>query len=166
VPIIKSAGVLHFGSELRHAAFTAITLLSLTTKHRGFSEEVEWRVIYFPERDRSGLLKEFMGYHIGDRGIEPKLKCPVESCAGVTDQTDLTLENIVDRIILGPSESSLFAKQSASVCWEKSGSLNHQEALHVRHRVCESMLLDARIDEVDLLIGREPEYRLEPLRPE
>jgi len=28
------------------------------------------------------------------------------------------------------------------------------------------MLLDARIDEVDLLIGREPEYRLEPLRPE
>ena len=62
-----------------------------------------------------------MGYHIGDRGIEPKLKCRVESCTGVTDQTDLTLENIVDRIILGPSVSSLFAKQSVERMLGKIG---------------------------------------------
>src|ERR1700692_1346812 len=35
-------------------AFSAIKAFALTTKHQGFSEEAEWRVIYHPERDRAG----------------------------------------------------------------------------------------------------------------
>jgi hypothetical protein len=112
-----------------YAAFTAVKLLSLTTKHRGFSEEAEWRVIYFPERDRAGLLKEFMGYHIGDRGVEPKLKCPVGPRAGVT-APDLTLENIVERIILGPSVSSPLAKRSVARMLEKIGESEFIKKLH------------------------------------
>ena len=34
------------------AAFGAIKNYALTTKHTGFLEEAEWRVIYYPERDR------------------------------------------------------------------------------------------------------------------
>jgi hypothetical protein len=52
-----------------HAALTVIKIFALTTKHIGFSEEAEWRVVYFLDRDRNSLLKQFMSYHIGERGV-------------------------------------------------------------------------------------------------
>src|ERR1700704_1456843 len=47
---------------------------ALTTKHRGFSEEREWRAIYVPERDPLGYLRGHLDYAVGSRGVEPKLK--------------------------------------------------------------------------------------------
>ena len=34
-----------------HIAFSLVKSHALMTKHSGFSEENEWRVIYYPERD-------------------------------------------------------------------------------------------------------------------
>jgi hypothetical protein len=47
---------------------------SLLTKHDGFSEEKEWRIVYVPEGDPLGYLKACLDYFIGPRGLEPKLK--------------------------------------------------------------------------------------------
>jgi len=94
-----------------HAALAVIKTFALTTKHRGFSEEAEWRVIYYPERDRAGALKAYLGYHIGERGVEPKLKYPIGHIANVS-APDLALDRLLHSIILGPSVSSPLAKRS------------------------------------------------------
>lgn len=99
---------LHLAS---YAAFALVKGLALITKHSGFLEENEWRVVYYPERDGAGALKPFLKYHIGDRGVEPKLKYQVGHIANVS-APDLALERIIDRIILGPSLSSPLAKRS------------------------------------------------------
>jgi Protein of unknown function (DUF2971) len=112
-----------------HAAFSAIKMYALTTKHKGFSEEAEWRVIYYPDRDRAGVLKQFLGYHIGDRGVEPKLKYPIGHIAGVS-ASDLALERILERIILGPSVSSPLAKRSVERMLENIGKSEFKNKLH------------------------------------
>jgi len=112
-----------------HAAFVTIKAYALTTKHKGFSEEAEWRVIYYPERDASGALKRFQGYHIGDRGVEPKLKYSIGHIADVS-APDLALEKILERIILGPSVSSPLAKRSVERMLEKIGKEGFKKKLH------------------------------------
>jgi Protein of unknown function (DUF2971) len=101
-----------------YAALNEIKIFALTTKHIGFSEEAEWRVVYLLDRDRNGLLKQFMSYHIGERGVEPKLKFTMGHLPGVSAD-DLTLERLLDRIILGPSLSSPLAVRSVQRMLEK-----------------------------------------------
>ncbi|QDZ10920.1 DUF2971 domain-containing protein [Devosia ginsengisoli] len=92
--------------------FARLRQFALFTKHHGFSEEREWRLAYLPERDPDGGLKQFLGYHNGARGIEPKLKLPVAPNAAFGGQ-DISLERLVHSIILGPSASSAIAVRSA-----------------------------------------------------
>jgi hypothetical protein len=112
-----------------YSAFWIIKTFALTTKHIGFIEEKEWRVIYYPDRDAAGLLKPFLGYHIGDRGVEPKLKYRIGHIAGVS-APDLTLEKILERIILGPSVSSPLAKRSVERMFDKIGKPQYKPKLH------------------------------------
>lgn len=91
-----------------YALLQRIKFFSLFTKHDGFQEEQEWRVVYMPERDTAGRLKEMFNYAVGPRGIEPKLRFKVGPIAGVTAD-DLSMTKLVDRIILGPSLSSQLA---------------------------------------------------------
>lgn len=88
-----------------HALFERIKIFSLFTKHRGFSEEREWRVVYLKDRDRENRLHSMFSYTIGPAGIEPKLKFKVGPIDGVTGG-DLSLDTLIDRIIIGPSGSS------------------------------------------------------------
>lgn len=117
---------LHLAS---HCAFSAKKTFALTTKHSGFSEEAEWRVIFHPERDTTGALKEFLGYHIGDRGVEPKLKYPVGHMPNIS-APDLSLDRLLDKIILGPSLSSPLAKRSVQRMLEKINRANFVGRLH------------------------------------
>jgi hypothetical protein len=110
-------------------AFSAIKAFALTTKHRGFSEEAEWRVIYYPERDSTGALKQFLGYHIGERGIEPKLRYPIGPIQNVS-APDMALDRLLNKIILGPSISSLLAKRGFQRMLESIKKPNLIERLH------------------------------------
>ena len=110
-------------------AFAAIRAFALTTKHRGFSEEAEWRVIYYPERDTDGALKPFLGYQIGERGVEPKLRYPIGHIANVS-APDLALDRLLHKIILGPSISSPLAKRGVQRMLESIKKPNFIERLH------------------------------------
>jgi hypothetical protein len=112
-----------------NCAFMAVKAFALTTKHRGFSEEAEWRVIYYPERDGAGALKPFFGYYIGERGIEPKLKYPIGHIANVS-APDLALDRLLHKIILGPSLSSPLAKRGVERMLESIKKPNYIERLH------------------------------------
>ncbi|HEY1838183.1 MAG TPA: DUF2971 domain-containing protein, partial [Rhizomicrobium sp.] len=94
-----------------YALFERIKLFALFTKHKGFDEEHEWRIVYRHEFDQSKLYEQMFGYNIGARGVEPKLKFKVSPIPGATAD-DLSLEKIVCRIILGPTTSSVLARMS------------------------------------------------------
>jgi Protein of unknown function (DUF2971) len=91
-----------------HVLFERFKLFALCTKHSGFAEEQEWRAIDMPDRDPNGVLKPMLDYSIGPRGIEPKLKFkvgPIESLFA----PDLSLEKVVDHILIGPTSSAELA---------------------------------------------------------
>ena len=90
------------------ALFERIKLFALFTKHRGFHEEREWRLVYLREQDRAGLLTQQLHYAIGGRGIEPRLRFTTDSL-GVRE---LRLEDMVQRIILGPVLATPLALRS------------------------------------------------------
>lgn len=94
-----------------HALFERFKLFSLFTKHVGFSEEREWRIVYRHEFDKDKIYERMFGYHLGEAGVEPKLKFKVEPISGVS-ASDLSLEKLINRIILGPTTSSALSKMS------------------------------------------------------
>jgi Protein of unknown function (DUF2971) len=98
-------------ADLAKILFQIIILYALSTKHKGFEEEREWRLIYAKQFDPQELLKEFITYNIGQRGIEPKLKVPIEKIP-VPGVPDISLELLLKHIIVGPSLSSPLALAS------------------------------------------------------
>lgn len=91
--------------------FERIKMFALFTKHHGFSEEREWRVVYLRERDRQNKIESMLHYAVGPRGIEPKLKFLVRPIDGYTSP-DVSLEKILAQIILGPTMSHKLALES------------------------------------------------------
>ncbi|SET44011.1 DUF2971 domain-containing protein [Pseudomonas graminis] len=87
-----------------------LKIFAVFTKHNGFHEEQEWRIVYMSERDRHDKLKSMLGYTITPLGaVEPKLKFQVEPLDGLFGE-HLSLESIIDRIILGPTTSTALAE--------------------------------------------------------
>lgn len=100
--------------------FHILSIYALTTKHRGFAEEQEWRIVYTPDRDDSKLLASRFSHIVTDRGIEPKLKLPIAPIKGVTGD-NLSLRAITDRVILGPSMSSPLARNALIQMLQREG---------------------------------------------
>jgi len=92
--------------------FELFKTFALSYKHTGFREENEWRIILFSERDRDDVFKGCYHYHIGPRGVEPKLKFKIKPLAIPNSHQTWTFHKILDRIILGPSVSSPLARAS------------------------------------------------------
>lgn len=84
---------------------------SLLTKHKCFDEEREWRLIYMRHVDDENELTSDLSYHIGPQGPEPKLKFRVRPVRGM-DVENLTLSSLIDRIIVGPGNSTPLAVAS------------------------------------------------------
>lgn len=99
---LKNNNVLikEFGQDaLRERVLRAIRFAVMSTKHPGFSEEREWRVLYF----------------IDQLGASERIKRTVKTIAGVPqivyemalatdDDPSLLRSNLIDRIIVGPTQ--------------------------------------------------------------
>jgi hypothetical protein len=113
VEILEKSGQIGVPDDKLYLAsfwfFQRLKVFALFTKHRGFEEENEWRIVYMRDRDRDKVFDKMFSYWIGPRGVEPKLKFKIEHMPDYTDD-DLTLAKIVERIILGPSLSSPMAR--------------------------------------------------------
>ncbi|WP_425658148.1 DUF2971 domain-containing protein [Roseobacter sp. EG26] len=115
--------------NLAQALFDRLCVLAIFSKHRGFDEEQEWRLAYFKDRDRKGILKQFFSYSNGLHGLHPKLKLEIKPLSGaLSEGTELT--NIIDRIIIGPSASSPIAKMAGE---RMLRSLNKEELIEKLH---------------------------------
>ncbi len=103
-----------------YAFFERLKVFALFTKHPGFKEEREWRIVYLPDRDKKKRIDPMLHYAVSDKGVEPKLKFKIGPLDGVTGE-ELSLEALVDHIILGPSAASHLAVHGIRRMLEKSG---------------------------------------------
>ncbi|QVI77586.1 DUF2971 domain-containing protein [Pseudomonas syringae] len=108
--------------NIAHCWLEHLKVFSLFTKHTGFHEEKEWRIVYMSERDEDRKLKDMLSYAITPRGVEPKLKFKVEPREGMFGE-HLSLEGIIDRIILGPTTSTVIAASSVKRLLQQKGKL-------------------------------------------
>lgn len=65
--------------------FDCLLFNAITTKHDGFKEEREWRLVYLRHRDRDNLLSRYFHYTVGTMGAELKLKLPIAPLPGDTE---------------------------------------------------------------------------------
>lgn len=91
--------------------FERLKVFAIFSKHPGFTEEREWRIVYMRERDQQDRLSDSLGYLVSDRGVEPKLKLQFSrlSQSAASGQDDSSL---LAGLILGPSQSGLLAQAS------------------------------------------------------
>lgn len=89
-----------------HYLFERLKWAAMYSKNRGFIEEREWRVVFFPERDQEKKFSAMLSFSTGPSGIEPRLKLPL----GPPGPVSQTLDDLVGRIILGPTTASPLAR--------------------------------------------------------
>lgn len=106
--------------SIAHYWLERLKIFSLFTKHIGFDEENEWRAVYLKDRDPTGSLVDMFGYAVINGGVEPKLKLKIAPLPGIFSK-DLSLGEIVAKIILGPSHSSVLARSAVIRMLQKNG---------------------------------------------
>lgn len=106
--------------SIAHYWLERLKIFSLFTKHIGFVEENEWRAVYLKDRDPAGSLVDMFSYAVTNGGVEPKLKLKIAPLPGIFAK-DLSLGEIVAKIILGPSHSSVLARLAVIRMLEKNG---------------------------------------------
>lgn len=106
----REGGPVSWMQAAAEALFERIKLFALFTKHRGFHEEREWRIVYLRENDGEGVFTQQLHYAIGPRGIEPRLRFSTDVLGG--REVAPRLEEMVRRIILGPVLATPLALRS------------------------------------------------------
>jgi hypothetical protein len=114
--------------KVAHMLFERFKIFALLSKHHGFAEEREWRVIYMPDRDQRGLLSPMLSYAVSFRGIEPKLKFRVAPLPELFAD-DLSLEKVIDHILLGPSTSGPLSFHAVRRMLQSAGRSRLAESL-------------------------------------
>ena len=77
--ILRARGTNTNPQHIWHTAMNMFRLTlyqSLSSKHPGFAEEDEWRIVYLSDLDRHNLFKDRRHYYIRGNRIEPRLKFP------------------------------------------------------------------------------------------
>jgi len=98
------------------------------SKHEGFHEEREWRVVYSPKR----LASQFMKSIIRDiAGVpQPIYELPLDAALS-NSLADIDLTNLFDRLIIGPSPYPWPMYEAFTAALSKAGVKNAGELVFV-----------------------------------
>lgn len=105
-----------------------IVLFAIFSKHIGFEEEHEWRLAYLRDRDKDDVMSPYLSYANGSRGLQPKLKLDIKPIKGALSD-GVSLDSMVDRIIVGPSVSSPLLRMATERMLKASGKENFLQRL-------------------------------------
>ncbi len=89
-------------AALSRAFMERLKIFALFTKHTGFKEEREWRLVYMSDRDRNKLYEPMLSYVVTDRGLQPKFKLPLKANPPEA-YLNFSLATILQSILLGPT---------------------------------------------------------------
>lgn len=87
--------------EVENMLFLSLVMLAVTLKHKGFSEEKEWRVVYLPLLFSNDLIKESIEVVAGVPQKVCKIK--LEDQLG-REGAGLVIDKLVSEILIGPSD--------------------------------------------------------------
>jgi hypothetical protein len=88
--------------KLFSSLFQVFRFITLSTKHPGFAEELEWRVVYNPTMESSPYFTERI---VSLGGVPQKIfALGLEEIGDAEEELDLSLNALVDRVIIGPTE--------------------------------------------------------------
>lgn len=97
--------------------FGRLCIFAIFSKHLGFKEENEWRLVYLKDRVQPEIegaprkYEKYYSYFNASSGIQPKLKLPVGELLQ-DEKANMTFSDLVHSIIIGPSSASPLAKRS------------------------------------------------------
>lgn len=97
---------------------TSLHFAALSTKHPGFSEEKEWRVIHSPTLTPSDKIEYQIKTIQGVPQKIYKLKLTKYLDDGLVN---FTLSEILEKIIIGPTENPFLIYEALSLALEKKG---------------------------------------------
>lgn len=98
--------------------FSVFRFAVLCTKHPGFSEELEWRILYSPGYERSETITETIEVV---RGIpQPVHQIPLKD-APDEGLHGADIPNLIDRVIIGPTADQIAIYQAFVSLLESSG---------------------------------------------
>lgn len=107
-------GYLH---DTARELFKRLCIFSVFSKHLGFKEEEEWRLVYLKDRDQIDgdsklvFFDKYFSYFNGPSGVQPKLKLPIGEFLQSIGAA-VTFSDLIDSIIIGPTAASPLAKRS------------------------------------------------------
>lgn len=113
---------------VKYILFNMFRFAVLCTKHPGFAEEREWRVIACPRMEASPILKEEVEVIGGVPQLVQKLKLADRSDIGLST---LALPKLLNRIIIGPCEHPWSVFQALYDALLKAGISNPGALLSV-----------------------------------
>jgi hypothetical protein len=98
--------------------FEAFRYAILCTKHPGFREEREWRIIHNPTYERSSrLIRDIQSVS----GIpQPIFKMPLKNVPE-DGLTEVEIPELIDRVIVGPTQFPLAIREALIVSLESAG---------------------------------------------
>lgn len=113
--------------QVKNIAFQALRFATLCTKHPGFKEEVEWRVVYSPSLENSSHLKKEIQTV---RGIpQPIYKIPLKNIPN--ENLNISIPFLIDRIIIGPSQYPLVMHEAFCDLLSEAGVKKPKEKVFI-----------------------------------
>ncbi|MBA4765747.1 MAG: DUF2971 domain-containing protein [Erythrobacter sp.] len=111
-------------AAIQHIIFYWLLFLSLGLKHRGFREEVEWRIVYFPDLERSPTIAE----EVETIGGIPQIvqKIPLED-SPERGLHGASVSKLVERVLIGPTEYPLVLFDAFEKALRDRGAANAAE---------------------------------------
>jgi hypothetical protein len=114
--------------RIKNIVFSMLRFAALCTKHPGFSEEREWRVIASPALQSSDLLMQGVETI---RGIpQTVLKLPLQN-QPTQNLAGLALPDLIDRVIIGPCEFPAVMRRAFWQLLSDAGVPNPSERVFV-----------------------------------
>lgn len=102
--------------QLLSHMFEVFRMAVLCTKHPGFAEEREWRIIYSPSLSESARIKEDI---FTFDGVPQRIfKIPLKNVAD-EGLYDIEVPELIDRIIIGPTEFAVEIKEALSIILQR-----------------------------------------------
>lgn len=114
--------------QLLHRLFEVFRLATLCTKHPGFAEEREWRIIYSPSLYESAKIRPAV---FTFNGVPQKIyKIPLKN---VPEEGLYGIEvaELVERVIVGPTQFPLEIREALAIALSEKGVSNSLDIIYV-----------------------------------